>query len=148
MKKSLSIREPEIAVERDAMFDLRWKVLRKQWNQPKGSEKDDLEDKTIHMIAITGKKVVGTARLQRNSLEVGQIRYMAVDPEYQRTGIGRQIILILHQRAKQLQLRKIVLDAREPSVEFYNKLGYKITQKSYLLFGEIQHWQMEYILQD
>ena len=146
MKKLLIIREPETVAECDAMFDLRWKVLRKPWNQPKGSEKDDLEDITTHIIALREKKVVGTARLQKNSLEVGQIRYMAVDPEYQRTGIGRQIILTLHQRAKQLQVQKIVLDAREPSIEFYTKLGYKITKKSYVLFGEIQHWQMEYIL--
>ena len=87
MKKLLIIREPETVTECDAMFDLRWKVLRKPWNQPKGSEKDDLEDITTHIIALREKKVVGTARLQKNSLEVGQIRYMAVDPEYQRTGI-------------------------------------------------------------
>lgn len=146
MDKSLIIREPETAIELDAMFDLRWRVLRKPWDLSKGSEKDSLEEKTIQIIAIIGNKVVGTARLQRNSPEVGQIRYMAVDPEYQRTGIGKQIILTLHQRAKQLKLKKIVLDAREPSLEFYHKLGYKIIQKSYLLFGEIQHWQMEYEL--
>jgi N-acetylglutamate synthase-like GNAT family acetyltransferase len=146
MKETLSIREPEATTEWDAMFDLRWRVLRKPWNQPKGSEKDDLEDKAIHIIAIIGKRVVGTARLQKNTLEVGQIRYMAIDPEYQRKGIGKQIILTLQQRAKQLQLKKLMLDAREPSLEFYNKLGYKIVRKSYVLFSEIQHWQMEYEL--
>lgn len=146
MEKSLIIREPGTAAEHDAMYELRWRVLRSPWNQPKGSEKDDLEEKAVHIIAISENKVVGTARLQRNSLEEGQIRYMAVDPEFQRTGIGRQIILTLHQRAQQLQLKKIVLDAREPSLEFYNKLGYRITKKSYVLFGEIQHWQMEYWL--
>jgi N-acetylglutamate synthase-like GNAT family acetyltransferase len=146
MKNLPIIREPETMAEREAMFDLRWKVLRKPWNQPKGSEKDEIEDKTIPIIAIYEDKVVGTARLQRNSLEVCQIRYMAIDPEYQRRGIGRQIILVLHQRAKQLKFKKIVLDAREPSLRFYKKLGYKIVQKSYVLFGEIQHWQMEYQL--
>jgi N-acetylglutamate synthase-like GNAT family acetyltransferase len=146
MKNPLIIREPETTAEREAMFDLRWKVLRKPWNQPKGSEKDELEDKTLPIIAKYENKVVGTARLQRNSPEVGQIRYMAVDPEYQRRGIGRQIILALHQRAKQLKFRKLVLDAREPSLEFYNRLGYKIVRKSYVLYGEIQHWQMEYQL--
>jgi len=38
--------------------------------------------------------------------------------------------------------RTIVLDAREPAVGFYLKLGYMITEKSYLLFNEIQHFRM------
>ncbi len=146
MEKIVIIREPENEAELEALFTLRWEVLRKPWNQPKGSEKDDLEDNAMHIIAIKSNKVIGTARLQRNSLEVGQIRYMAIDPEYQRTGIGKKIILTLHQWARQLKLKKLILEAREPSLEFYTKLGYKITKKSYVLFGEIQHWQMEYSL--
>lgn len=59
MDKSLIIREPETAIELDAMFDLRWRVLRKPWDLSKGSEKDSLEEKTIQIIAIIGNKVVG-----------------------------------------------------------------------------------------
>ena len=36
----------------------------------------------------------------------------------------------------------IVLDARENAVGFYEKLGYKISKKSYMLFNEIQHYSM------
>lgn len=71
---------------------------------------------------------------------------MVVDPDYQRQGIGKNIILTLYQIAKEMGLKKIILDAREPSVGFYTKLRYKITRKSYLLFGEIKHLQMEFIL--
>ena len=128
------------------MYFLRWSVLRKPWNQPKGSEQDDLEEKANSIIALLDNQVVGTARLQRNSEEIGQIRYMAVDLMFQRKGIGKKIILYLHQMAKKMGLKKLILDAREPSLDFYKKLGYKIVRKSYVLFGEIQHWQMEYQL--
>ena len=39
--------------------------------------------------------------------------------------------------------KKIVLDAREGAVDFYKKLGYQVAEKSYLLFDEIQHFQMQ-----
>ena len=30
-------------------FDLRWRVLRAPWDQPRGSERDDREDTSIHL---------------------------------------------------------------------------------------------------
>jgi len=36
----------------------------------------------------------------------------------------------------------IMLDAREPAIGFYQKLGYNVEKKSYVLFDEIQHFRM------
>jgi predicted GNAT family N-acyltransferase len=36
----------------------------------------------------------------------------------------------------------MILEARENAVPFYKSLGYEILKKSYLLFGEIQHYTM------
>jgi predicted acetyltransferase len=38
--------------------------------------------------------------------------------------------------------KKTILHAREIALPFYEKLGYRITEKSHLLFGEIQHYLM------
>lgn len=38
--------------------------------------------------------------------------------------------------------RYIVLNARENAIKFYEKNGYHIIEKSYLLFGKIQHYKM------
>ena len=40
---------------------------------------------------------------------------------------------------------KMILHARDYAVDFYLKLGYKNLEKSYLLFGVLQHYLMERI---
>ena len=123
-------------------YELRWKVLRKPWNQPRGSEKDEMEEKSIHIMACDNDKIVGVARLHFNSKEEAQIRYMAVDENYRRKGIGSMLLKKLEEIAKQKNAKHIVLNARENAVEFYRKNGYVVMEKTYVLFGEIQHYKM------
>ena len=40
----------------------------------------------------------------------------------------------------------MVLNARESAIDFYKNLGYKITKKTNLLFGKIQHYEMKKVL--
>ena len=87
-------------------------------------------------------QVIGVARLQFNSDDEAQIRYMAVAGAYQRQGIGRDLINAMEIYAEESGRRNIVLNAREPAVGFYQKLGYSVEEKSYLLFDEIQHYRM------
>jgi hypothetical protein len=36
----------------------------------------------------------------------------------------------------------MTLQAREKAIPFYERLGYKVVEKTHLLFGEIQHYKM------
>lgn len=67
----------------DNIIDLRYDILRKPWNQPKETSTDGMEDKAINAFIIDGGVVVACGRLQDNGESVGQIRYMAVDANYQ-----------------------------------------------------------------
>ncbi|MGD2053955.1 MAG: GNAT family N-acetyltransferase [Gammaproteobacteria bacterium] len=136
------IKQPETAEEFKQYLDLRWRVLRAPWGEPKGSEIDDIEDRCFHVMATVNKQVAGVGRLQYNSNIEAQIRYMAVDQAYEGKRIGRMIVNALEQEARNRNISSIVLDAREPVVGFYKKLGYSIEKKSYLLFDEIQHFRM------
>jgi len=128
-------------------YHLRWQLLRAPWGQPEGSEVDDIEASCFHVMAVDeANKVVGVARLQFNTDNEAQIRYMAVSPSHQQQGIGRALIDTLEQHAKKSSHKNIMLHAREPAVGFYEKLGYKVIEKSYLLFDEIQHFYMSKIL--
>lgn len=137
-----TIKQPETDNEYAQYYDLRWRVLRAPWGEPKGSEIDDIEDRCFHIIASVNEKVAGVGRLQYNSDNEAQIRYMAVAKEYEGNQVGRKIVDALEQEARNRNINSIVLDAREPAVGFYQKLGYCIIKKSYLLFDEIQHFRM------
>lgn len=120
----------------------RWQHLRAPWGEPEGSETDALENQCHHLVAHDGQLVVAVARLQFNTAQQAQVRYMAVAPDYRRLGLGSKIMRQLEAAAIDRHAREIILDARENAVPFYQQLGYKITGKSYLLFDEIQHFSM------
>ncbi len=137
-----TIKQPESEEEFEKYFNLRWRILRAPWCEPRGSEIDDLEDRCFHVMVTDGSKSIGIGRLQYNSDSEAQIRYMAVDDGYERQGIGKMIVEALEEEALKTKHHNIVLDAREPAVGFYENLGYEIKEKSYLLFNSIQHYKM------
>ena len=140
----MKIIEPDSSAEFEQYYNLRYEVLRKPWLQPKGSEKDDGDKSSIHRMIIdeSNGKAVAVGRLQFNTSEEAQIRYMAVSDNYQLKGYGNIIIKTLEDIALNKGIRNIILQARENALKFYWKNGYEIIEKSYLLFDEIQHWLM------
>ena len=140
----MKIIEPNSSAEFEQYYNLRYEVLRKPWLQPKGSEKDDDDKSSIHRMIIDelNGKAVAVGRLQFNTSEEAQIRYMAVSDNYQLKGYGNIIVKTLEDIALNKGIRNIILQARENALKFYWKNGYEIIEKSYLLFDEIQHWLM------
>ena len=137
--------EPKSPEEFRKYYNLRYEVLRKPWGQPIGSERDEGEETSIHRMIIDEKKgeVLAVGRLQFNSKDEAQIRYMAVADDLQGKGLGSQIISALEDVAQGKDIQRIILSARENALQFYKNNGYEIVKKTHLLFGEIQHWLME-----
>ncbi len=136
------VKQPETPEEIEQYFELRWRMLRAPWGEAEGSEVDDIEDQCFHIMVMNNEHVLGVGRLQFNSADEAQIRYMAVEKKHERNGIGRLIVNALEQEAISKSINTVMLDAREPAVGFYQKLGYRIEEKSYVLFDEIQHYRM------
>ena len=140
---SFVISQPGTEKEYEQYYHLRWKILRAPWNQPEGTETDDIEDRCFHIMAVDEiKNIIAVARLQFNSNTEAQIRYMAVVREHEKNGIGRELVNAMELHAQNSSCKKIVLHARAPAIGFYQKLGYQVIEKSYLLFDEIQHFRM------
>lgn len=140
-------RSPCLPQEWNAYYRLRWQILRAPYQQPIGSEKDELENEAFHACAFTEQQeVVGVARLHRLDERSGQIRYMAVSEFYQKRGIGLLLINYLEALAVSHNIVQIKLNARESAVPFYQKAGYHIFAKGVLLYGIIPHQWMTKIL--
>ena len=136
--------EPKTEEELEKYFNLRYDVLRKPWNQPPSSTKDEHENISIHILMVDeNNKAIACGRLQLNSRGEGQIRSMAVREEMQGKGLGKKISDFIEAKANELKRKTITLDARENAVKFYERCGYKVVGESYLLFGVIQHYRME-----
>ena len=140
----MNIIEPKSREDFNRYYNLRYEVLRKPWGQPKGSERDEGEETSIHRMVIDEKtrEVLAVGRLQYNSKDEAQIRYMAVANAFQRQGLGRQIISALEDIAREKGIQRMILSARENALQFYHDNGYEIVKKTHLLFGKIQHWLM------
>lgn len=136
--------EPKNPQDFEKYYELRWRVLRKPWNQPQGSEQDLEENGAYHIMAIENGQALGVARLQFPAEDPAsaQLRYMAVDESSQGKGIGRCIIEHMEQYARQHDAKHLFFHARDNALGFYQKLGYRTDKESYLLFGSIQHYQM------
>lgn len=131
----------------EAIIRLRYEILRRPWDQPADTATDGLEDSSVNAFIEDGKgNVIACGRLQENEHKTGQVRYMAVDATYQGKGLGKLILDFLEREAGETGLVKIELQARENAVEFYKRAGYSVKEKSFLLWGIIQHYLMEKII--
>ncbi|MBL7936268.1 MAG: GNAT family N-acetyltransferase [Bacteroidia bacterium] len=126
----------------EGIINLRYDILREPWNQPKETSTDGMEDSAINAFIEDNEKVIACGRLQDNGKGIGQIRYMAVDANYQGKGLGKLIIAKLEEEAKVIGLTVIELQARENAVEFYKSQGYIVKETSFKLWDIIQHYLM------
>jgi len=129
-------------IQIDAIIDLRYDILRKPWNQPKETSTDGMEESAINAYIEDEGKVIACGRLQDNGGGIGQIRYMAVDANYQGKGLGKLIVTKLEEEARNINLHTVELQSRENAVEFYKSQGYVVKETSFKLWDIIQHYLM------
>lgn len=139
----MKIEQATCQAEIEAIIDFRDKILRQPWGQPRETATDNLEASSINAYIKNEQGIiVACGRLQENTNTIGQIRFMAVDTLVQRKGLGKKIIDHLETEARALNLKKMELQARENAVDFYKIMGYSIKEKTFLLWGQIQHYLM------
>lgn len=139
----MEIRAPQSDSEWEQYFDLRYEVLRKPWSQPRGSERNDGEKTAEHFALFFENEIVAVARLDKIDFTTGQLRFVATSQNHQRKGLGKKLMQSVELKAREIGIKKIILQARENAVDFYLSQDYSVVEKTHLLFGEIQHYLME-----
>ncbi len=138
---------PKDSNDFDRYYYFRWEYLRKPLDKQLGSEQDDIEYKSIHRMVIDkNKNIIAVGRVHNNTPVETQVRYFAVDKKYRRNGLGTHLMKDLERIALTNNSSKMILNARVNAIKFYEKLGYKISKKTNLLFGKIQHYEMKKVL--
>lgn len=138
----MEIVEPYSPVEFKEYFNFRWELLRKPWGLPKGSEIDDFENISLHVLAKEENQIIGVGRLTYFSTGEGQVRFMGVDEKYRNKNVGTQILEYLEIEAKKLGLKGVFLNSRENAVTFYESNGYVQEGKAFAGFADIKHFKM------
>ena len=140
---------PRTAAERAAYYELRWKILRAPWNQPRGSERDDREEDARHaVIVLAGNEVAAVGRVHLETSDTARLRYMAVAPAWRGRGLGRRLLQLLEAWARDMGAATVVLDARSSAAGFYRRHGYEVLGPGHTLFGSIEHLRMRRRLQE
>ena len=125
---------------------MRYEVLRKPWGQGSPDQKEPDEGTALHGLIINqNEEVLATARIHRVDQHTAQVRFMAVREDVRGQGLGKAVLQFIESlgRKNYPEVNRIILQSRENAVSFYQANGYSQIAKSFLLFGEIQHFLME-----
>ncbi len=110
----------------DQVLLLRRRVLR--WPLGLDFTQQDLDSERcdVHLAGFDGGEPVACAVLTDVG-GIAKMRQVAVDPDRQRSGLGRRIVEAFEGEAVRRGYSEIVLNAREAAVPFYLSLGYEVT---------------------
>ena len=140
---NFNLKSPSSYQEWKEYFLFRYKILRKPIGLHRSTIRDKLEKISYHIMAANNKReIIGVGRLHFVNTKESQIRYMAVDKNFRKKGVGNAIVHKLEMHSIDSHRNNIILNARENAVIFYSKLGY-------VNFGkidvgiDIKHFQMK-----
>ena len=138
----MQIINPQSIEDLNAYYQLRWKILRKPLGFEEGSEKDNLEDISVHRAIKKDNELIAVGRLHFIDGKTSQIRYMGVEEGFQKKGLGKLMVDEFEKVSIQRNILKIILYSRESAIKFYEKLGFTTIKKAHRLKG-VQHFLME-----
>ena len=119
------LKSPENKDEWERYLLFRWEMLRKPLGMSMDSLADSIEEESFHLMGIDEEgNVIASGRVHFNTSDEAQIRYMAVDDNFKRRGIGSEIVTELERYALSKKAVTITLNARENAISFYLSLGY------------------------
>lgn len=118
--------------EQEALYDLRWRVLREPLGLAQGTERiaADFDADTVHIGAFDAdSRLVGCATLipAGNGL---QLRAMAVDPARQRGGVGVAVLGAAAGIARDAG-QSLWCEARAHAVGFYERNGWAVESEQF-----------------
>lgn len=129
-------------------IELRRELLRKPLGlefTPHDLEYEDLQN---HFAAFNGDTLIATLVLKPADFQnksIIKMRQVAVSPEFQSKGVGKQLVEFSEKWARKNQFHRIELHARKTAIEFYKSMNYQASGFEFIEVG-IPHVLMYKIL--
>ena len=115
---------------------LRWEVLRRPLGMREGAELNPHEAELRHCVAVVAGEVVGTVSWHPEpGAASGKLVQMAVEPAWERRGVGARLVRALEARAASEGAALVHMHARALAVGFYAKLGYRVEGEPFEQIG-------------
>ncbi|EAS40796.1 GNAT family N-acetyltransferase [Photobacterium profundum] len=134
---------PKTADELARYYDFRWRMLREAWRMPVGSERDAYDELSAHRMIVTDNgETIAIGRLYMTPDNDGQVRFMAVHPNYRHKGMGAIVLMALESLARQDGAKRLVCNAREDAIPFYLKNAFTSQGELSDERGPVRHQQM------
>jgi predicted GNAT family N-acyltransferase len=105
------------------------------------ADRDGRDDQAVHLVAVTGGRVVGTLRLLPAG-EVSRLGRMVVDPDLRGSRIGGRLLALADEVAREMGHTRIALHAQVPARAVYERAGYSPRGDVFVEQG-IEHVAME-----
>ncbi|WP_313128787.1 GNAT family N-acetyltransferase [Anaerocolumna sp.] len=126
---------------------LRDKIMRKPLGLSIKNDDLSYEQQAAVFAVFDGETILGTGVLIFEGEATAKVRFLCVEPNLQKSGIGRAILESMEKRSLQHGIKKICLESRVTAKDFYKKLGYQEYGEIYLMNqAPVEHIRMQKIL--
>jgi predicted GNAT family N-acyltransferase len=126
-------------------YEIRRRVFIEEQHVPEEIELDADDARAFHALATVGADAIGCGRMLDHGDGEVKIGRMAVLRQFRGTGVGRDILRFLIDRARSLNFRKAILHAQLSAQGFYSKEGFTPVGEVFDEAG-IEHRKMQMIL--
>lgn len=112
------------------VFDVRRKAFIEGQHIPLELEFDEIYGERYNYVLIEEKGVgIGTARINFEHPDYAKIERVAIIPENQKKGFGRQLIAACEDWIKDCGIYSCVITSQTQAAQFYEKNGYKVNKE-------------------
>ena len=110
------------------VINLRYSILFEPYGKVEKYEYDELDDISLHLVALDNGKVLGYSRMTVIN-DTGKITNVVVSPKYINKRIGFEMMKKHIIKAEEYNMSSLYLNARIETVEFYKKVGFECQDK-------------------
>ena len=115
--------------------ELRTLVLRKPLGLSFTKEELQAENNQLHFLCFINEKIAGSFIFVKSNQNKLKMRQVCIDKDFQKKGIGSQMMLFAEKWAKENNYNQIYCNARNNALAFYQSLNYQIEGESFEEIG-------------